>query len=224
MTEVAAAAMTRDQAERLTERARLVATTLMEARDKLAGILREANEGRVWEALDMPNIQAWTEFAFSTTPLAQLSREDRRVIVKELAAEGYGTRAIAPVVGTSHVTVKNDLDSSVKNFTDERPAPRTVHGRDGITRTFQPRPAPDPVTVDHDTGEITQTKPNRKPITDTARDIGLDLNALTDRIDRLMSDDRFDRNRDDIAARLRHHIATATATLNTLDSKINQGA
>ena len=224
MTEVAAAAMTRDQAERLTERARLVATTLMEARDKLAGILREANEGRVWEALDMPNIQAWTEFAFSTTPLAQLSREDRRVIVKELAAEGYGTRAIAPVVGTSHVTVKNDLDSSVKNFTDERPAPRTVHGRDGITRTFHPRPAPEPVTVDHDTGEITQTKPNRKPITDTARDIGLDLNALTDRIDRLMSDDRFDRNRDDIAARLRHHIATATATLNTLDSKINQGA
>lgn len=223
MTEVAAAAMTRDQAERLTERARLVATTLMEARDKLAGILQEANEGRVWEALDMPNIQAWTEFAFSTTPLAQLSREDRRVIVKELAAEGYGTRAIAPIVGKSHMSVARDL-ASVTDVTDEAPAPREVHGRDGITRTFQPRPAPEPVTVDHDTGEITQTKPNRKPITDTARDIGLDLNALTDRIDRLMSDDRFDRNRDDIAARLRHHIATATATLNTLDSKINQGA
>ena len=220
MTEVAAAAMTRDQAERLTERARLVATTLMEARDKLAGILREANEGRVSEALDMPNIQAWTEFAFSTTPLAQLSREDRRVIVKELAAEGYATRAIAPVVGASQKTVDRDIRSESPD-SDE---PRTVHGRDGITRTFQPRPAPDPVTVDHDTGVITQTKPNRKPITDTARDIGLDLNALTDRIDRLMSDDRFDRNRDDIAARLRHHIATATATLNTLDSKINQGA
>ena len=221
MTEVAAAAMTRDQAERLTERARLVATTLMEARDKLAGILQEANEGRVWEALDMPNIQAWTEFAFSTTPLAQLSREDRRVIVKELAAEGYGTRAIAPVIGASRETVRRDLAPSDTDVSD---APREVHGRDGITRTYRPRPAPEPVTVDHDTGEITQTKPKRKPITDTARDIGLDLNALTDRIDRLMSDDRFDRNRDDIAARLRHHIATATATLNTLDSKINQGA
>lgn len=220
MTEVAAAAMTRDQAERLTERARLVATTLMEARDKLAGILREANDGRVWEALDMPNIQAWTEFAFSTTPLAQLSREDRRVIVKELAAEGYGVRSIAPVFGTTKSSIDRDLQSSVP----DRDTPREVHGRDGITRTFQPRPAPEPVTVDHDTGEIMQTKPNRKPIADTARDIGLDLNALTDRIDRLMSDDRFDRNRDDIAARLRHHIATATATLNTLDSKISQGA
>lgn len=218
MTEVAAAAMTRDQAERLTERARLVATTLMEARDKLAGILREANEGRVWEALDMPNIQAWTEFAFSTTPLAQLSREDRRVIVKELAAGGYGTRAIAPVTGTSRETVRRDLAASDTDVSD---TPREVHGRDGITRTYQPRPAPEPITVDHETGEIAQTKPNRKPITDTARDIGLDLNALTDRIDRLMSDDRFDRNRDDIAARLRHHIAAATATLTNLDSKIN---
>src|SRR5699024_10133201 len=134
MTEVAVAAMTRDQAERLTERARLVATTLMEAREKLASILTEANEGRVWEALDMPNIQAWTEFAFSTTPLAQLSREDRRVIVKELAAEGYGTRAIAPIVGKSHMSVARDL-ASVTDVTDEAPAPREVHGRDGITRT-----------------------------------------------------------------------------------------
>ena|SRR5690625_2719205 len=62
------------------------------------------------------------------------------------------SRAIAPVVGTSHVTVKNDLDSSVKDFTDEHSAPRAVHGRDGITRTFQPRTAPEPVTVDHETG------------------------------------------------------------------------
>ena len=144
MTEVAAAAMTRDQAERLTERARLVATTLMEARDKLAGILREANEGRVWEALDMPNIQAWTEFAFSTTPLAQLPREDRRVIVKELAAEGYGTRAIAPVIGDSRETVRRDLAPSDTDVSD---TPREVHGRDGITRTFQPRTAPEPVTA-----------------------------------------------------------------------------
>src|SRR5699024_220234 len=96
--------------------------------------------------------------------------------------------------------------------------PGTVTGMDG--KTYQRRPVA-PSTVDHGTGEIAQAKPKRKPITDTARDIGLDLAALTNRIDRLMDDDRFDRNRDDIAARLRHHIATAAATLNTLDSKIN---
>src|SRR5699024_8426799 len=128
MTEVAVAAMTRDQAERLTERARLVATTLMEAREKLASILKEANEGRVWEALDMPHIRAWPRCAVPPPPLPRRSGEARRVIVKELAAAGYGTRAIAPIVGKSHMSVARDL-ASVTDVTDEAPAPREVHGR-----------------------------------------------------------------------------------------------
>ena len=216
MTEVAAAAMTRDQAERLTERIRLTATSFMETRDKLARLIREAQEGEAHKAL---GIASWTEYVsqvFSDTPLMRLSRVERKELVSELADEGMSTRAIAPIVGVHHDTVATDL-RAVGNPTPAA-GPRQITGRDGKTYT---RPAPEPVTVDHDTGEIMQTKPNRKPITDTARDIGLDLSALTDRIDRLMSDDRFDRNRDDIAARLRHHIATATATLNTLDSKIN---
>ena len=219
MTEVAAAAMTRDQAERLTERTRLTATSFMETRDKLARLIREAQEGEAHKAL---GIASWTEYVsqvFSDTPLMRLSRVERKELVSELADEGMSTRAIAPIVGASNYTVSKDLQG-VRDLAPDA-GPRQITGRDGKTYT---RPAPEPVAVDHDTGEITQTKPNRKPITDTARDIGLDLNALTNRIDRLMDDDRFDRNRDDIAARLRHHIATATATLNTLDSKINQGA
>lgn len=216
MTEVAAAAMTRDQAERLTERIRLTATSFMETRDKLARLIREAQEGEAHKAL---GIASWTEYVsqvFSDTPLMRLSRVERKELVSELADEGMSTRAIAPIVGASKSQIADDL-AGVQNRTPAA-GPRQITGRDGKTYT---RPAPEPVTVDHETGEIMQTKPKRKPITDTARDIGLDLNALTDRINRLMSDDRFDRNRDDIAARLRHHIATATATLNTLDSKIN---
>ena len=216
MTEVAAAAMTRDQAERLTERIRLTATSFMETRDKLARLIREAQEGEAHKAL---GIASWTEYVsqvFSDTPLMRLSRVERKELVSELADEGMSTRAIAPIVGASNYTVSKDLQG-VRDLAPDA-GPRQITGRDGKTYT---RPAPEPVTVDHETGEIAQAKPKRKPITDTARDIGLDLNALTDRIDRLMSDDRFDRNRDDIAARLRHHIATATATLNALDSKIN---
>ena len=136
------------QAQRLTERARLVVSNLMEARAKLAQIMTEAQEGRVWEALDMPNIQAWAAFTFSETPLAQLSIDDRRVLVKELAEEGYGVRAIAPIVGTTKSSVDRDLKASVP----QRDTPREVHGTDGITRTFQPKP--EPVAVDHETGEI----------------------------------------------------------------------
>ena len=174
------------QAQRLTERARLVATTLMEAREKLAAILREANEGRVWEALGMPNIQAWAAFTFSDSPLAQLSIDDRRVLVKELAEEGYGVRAIAPIVGTTKSSVDRDLKASVP----QRDTPREVHGTDGITRTVQPRPG----TVDHETGQIAQRKPNRRPIVDQYRDAAYELRKAVERIERLHADDRFSRN------------------------------
>ena len=174
------------QAQRLTERARLVATTLMEAREKLAAILREANEGRVWEALGMPNIQAWAAFTFSDSPLAQLSIDDRRVLVKELAEEGYGVRAIAPIVGTTKSSVDRDLKASVP----QRDTPREVHGTDGITRTVQPRPG----TVDHESGQIAQRKPNRRPIVDQYRDAAYELRKAVERIERLHADDRFSRN------------------------------
>ena len=192
MTAVAAPetpALNREQAQRLTERARLVATTLMEARAKLFTIMTEAQEGRVWEALDMPNIQAWAAFTFSETPLAQLSRDDRRVLVKELSDEGFGTRPIAAVVGTDHSTVSRDIKAvSVATATD---GPRQVHGADGITRSY---PKPEPVTVDHKTGEIAQRKPNRRPIVDQYRDAVYELRKAVERIERLHADDRFNRN------------------------------
>lgn len=182
------------QAQRLTERARLVVSNLMEARAKLAQIMTEAQEGRVWEALDMPNIQAWAAFTFSETPLAQLSRDDRRVLVKELSDEGFGTRPIAAVVGTDHSTVSRDIKAvSVATATD---GPRQVHGADGITRSY---PKPEPVTVDHKTGEITQTKPKRRPLPEAFRDAAHDLRKITERLERLAADDRFPRNREQIA-------------------------
>ena len=178
------------QAQRLTERARLVVSNLMEARAKLAQIMTEAQEGRVWEALDMPNIQAWAAFTFSETPLAQLSRDDRRILVKELSDEGFGTRPIAAVVGADHSTVSRDIKAaSVATATD---GPRQVHGADGITRTFQPKP--EPGTVDHKTGQIVQRKPNRRPIVDQYRDAAYELRKAVERIERLHADDRFNRN------------------------------
>ena len=68
-----------------------------------------------------------------------------------MAGASLSSRAIAPIVGKSHMSVARDL-ASVTDVTDEAPAPREVHGRDGITRTFQPRPAPEPVTVKRDIG------------------------------------------------------------------------
>ena len=72
---------------------------------------------------------------------ATTARDRARLIREGLAAEGYGLRAIAPVVGTSHVTVKNDLDSSVKDFTDEHPAPGTTSPRRRHHHEHQPNPS-----------------------------------------------------------------------------------
>lgn len=208
MTAVAAPetpALDLKQAQRLTERARLVATTLVEAREKLAAILREANEGRVWEALGMPNIQAWAAFTFSDSPLAQLSIDDRRVLVRELAEEGYGVRAIAPIVGTTKSSVDRDLKVSVP----QRDTPREVHGTDGITRTVQPRPG----TVDHEAGQIAQRKPNRRNIIDQYRDATYDLRKAVERLERLRSDDRFPRNASTLAELFFHDVHSAAGLL-----------
>lgn len=62
------------------------------------------------------------------------------MIVADLAEQGMSTRAIAPVVGASVATIKRD----VAGGSFEPPAPPVP--------TF----GPDPVEVDHETGEVYQ--------------------------------------------------------------------
>lgn len=210
MTEVAAAAMTRDQAERLTERIRLTATSFMETRDKLARLIREAQDGEAHKAL---GIASWTEYVsqvFSDTPLMRLSRMERKELVSELADEGMSTRAIAPIVGAHHDTVATDL-RAVGNPTPAT-EPRQITGRDGKTYT---RPAPEPVTVDHETGEIDPdpVKPRRRPINELLREAGAELDRAVERINRLAQDDRYAANTDLINPYIRnaiHQLETIT--------------
>lgn len=54
--------------------------------------------------------------------------------MSELSDEGMSSRAIAPVVGASHVTVQSDMRSSGKNLPD---APRTVKSIDGAEAQAQ---------------------------------------------------------------------------------------
>lgn len=61
----------------------------------------------------------------------------------------------------------------------------------------------------------------RKPLTDTARDLSLDLDRLAGRVQRFADDDRFARNKDEVAARLRHHLAHAIEVLSDLNDQLN---
>lgn len=198
-------------AERRAERIRLTATSFMEARDKMSSLLVEAQREGDHETM---GYRSWTEYIaalFSDTPLMRLSRDERKVIVADLAEQGMSSRAIAPVVGAGYRTVQRDIESSGSNGPD---APRTVKSIDGIERTFQPRPAATPTTADHDTGEnADDRKPKAEAITAQFNSAVVDLNRLMDRLHRITEQDAYTRNADKIATLYKADIDRAISDL-----------
>lgn len=92
--------------------------------------------------------------------LGSLSRDERRLTVLALTEAGMSTRAIAPIVGTAHSTVVEDIKSGGRNRppdpqpTTEAPAPTPpVTGLDG--KTYQ-RPSPVPRQPFQQTAEEAQ--------------------------------------------------------------------
>ena len=206
MSEIQQRTMTRDEAERLTERIRLTATSFMETRDKLAALIREAQEGRAHEALGFASWTAYVAAVCSDTPLMRLSRDERRVIVADLAEQGMSTRAIAPVVGVkSDQTIRADLAQVRDRHAPNAPA----------THTFEPSPW-EPA-IDRDTGEIKtaavtgldgktyqrpepkERTPKRRPLAETTRRALLALNDAVEKLAIEIDDDRFPQNKDELA-------------------------
>lgn len=89
--------------------------------------------------------------------LSGLGIEVRRQVVRELTDAGMSTRAIAPVVGTSHMQVKRDLDSPVTDVTPAQDDPS--HAATGGVVT----PPADPPAVDDEPGEWVEPTPAAAP-------------------------------------------------------------
>ena len=118
-------ALSREDAQRLTQRIQLIAGNAREAMEKLSLLVEQARSGRAHAAL---GFASWTDYLSSTlgaSPM-RLDRDQRRELVAYLAGEGMSTRAIAPIVGAGHVTVHRDLEASrtatVPNETVDRPS------------------------------------------------------------------------------------------------------
>lgn len=210
------------EARRLTERIRLTATTFAESRDKLIDLVGQAKSGNAHVAL---GYGSWTDYladVLGDEPL-RLARDDRRELVAALSAEGMSTRAIAPIVGAGHVTVSRDLAAGVP---DETPAPMPtrppITGRDG--KTYTPPPPKPPANVDPETGEIAPAPardraPSRRPLTDAFNDAAYDLLKVAERIERLITDDRWPQNAEKVAAKNRSDLIRA---LDALQGVINR--
>jgi hypothetical protein len=128
---------------------------------------------------------------------------------------GLDTETAAQVMTEAHEATNGKPTATVIRETRERiltPIPAAVPSspEDEGPDCDYPNPLPEetnapPELVD-DPPELKPKPPNRKALPDAARDAAWELRKAVERIDRLMSDDRFTRNRDEVAAQVRSHL------------------
>lgn len=183
-----------------------------------------AFKGRAWAALGYDSWDAYCAGEFAEARMVRLDREQRREIVAEMRGAGMSTRAIASGLGVNHSTVIRDGAAGPQVNASAPPAP--VTGLDGKTYT---RPAPphegvvDGVVVDTNTGEIApQRAPQRRALPDQFFDAAFDLTKAVERVARLVEDDRFTKNKGQIAAKHRVELARALDGLSAVVDRLNQ--
>lgn len=192
-------------AQRLDKRIRLMTGTLRANVHKIVELVEEAKKGQIHIAL---GFASWTSYLADTLAgQLELNTDARRAVVELLAGGGMSQRAIAQAVGVSEITVRRDeaqvrhdvapeLDFSIGD-TD---AASTITGLDG--KTYVP--------------PRTRRKPPRRALADEAQTLSSELRKLNGKLQKLLDDDRFERNREAIANQLRPQGAIGIALLNRL--------
>jgi hypothetical protein len=239
--EVEQKVMSRSDAERLTERIRHTANTFVDAKEKLSRFIQEAQEGRAHEAL---GFRSWTEYVaqvFSDTPLMRLSRDERRELVGKMSESGMSTRAIAPIVGASNFTVSKDREA-VRDLTPAPRDTFEVHSGSGFAGPGEEIEMHTTTTYDRESGEVVDerpygepsrvigmdgktytrtepapdepSKPKRSPLPQQFLNATVELRKCVERVERLVNDDRFPRNKNEIASLYESDLTRAVDSLN----------
>lgn len=163
----------------------------------------------------------------------RVPRDERRELVASLREAGLSTRAIAAATGQSVGGTHNDIGCSEMNtstaresvtgrdgrtYSSTKPPVSDLISNDQLAELTGHPPAGEQPGEPIDAEIITDTDqppgdtpvPNepkskrpRRPLTEQARDAGWDIRKNAERIDRLMSDDRYSRNADALATLLR---------------------
>lgn len=225
MTELTVA-MTEHEARRVTERIRAIAVTVKDQLEKLQTLLNEARDGEAWRVLGYASWTAYLTDVMGEQPL-RLPRDERQQIVGYLAGEGMSSRAIAPIVGASHMTVERDRQAGVTNVTPEQ-APAADYVTDQADLDAAPELPDEGGGAPHDSGDAEPSEdeglslpspssrsvtgldgkqyarpepqtPRRAPLPDAFWRAAYDLTKVTERIGRLSEDDRFPQNAEKVA-------------------------
>lgn len=199
------------EAQRLTQRIKLTASTVRDGLFKLRNLVEEAKNSNVSQVLGYPSWMAYLADTLGDEPM-RLGREERQELVGYLSGEGLSTRAIAPIVGVHHDTVASDIKRSapvgnptpdpevevdyatgeviedaeiVEDEPEPAAAPRPILGLDGKTYS-RPEPRTD----------------RRRSLVDDAYAANTNLWKAVEVIRAIKTDDRFTRNKADILAAL----------------------
>lgn len=199
MTDLAPTLLDADDARRLTERIRLIAGNVADNVEKLRDLVEQARVGEAHTALGYPSWTAYLLDVFGDEPL-RLARDVRQELVAELAAQGMSSRAIAPIVGVTDRQVRNDIAGG----NDFPPVEQIVIHVDGATGEVQPER--EVTGLDGKSYSTPVQKQNRRALTDVAKDAGWDIRKAAERLDRIREDDRYSRNKEEVAALLRSHL------------------
>ena len=224
--------MTHVEAERITSRIADKLDSIADDYEQVVPLIGEALTRNAWKPLGYSSPTDYVSERFSGA-LKRLPLEVRRPVVKELSEAGMSTRVIAPIVGVNRSNVTRDLQvvhgappepKSEDELLSGEPwtpsaEPETtsrwglqksdkIIGPDGKQYT-RPEPKPEP------------QKPRRNPLPDQARTAGWEVRKSVERIERIMEDDRFTRNKEEVAAHLRGHLQYAIETLQTTLDQLN---
>jgi hypothetical protein len=107
--------MTEEGAERLSSRISARLDGIADNYVAVMPLIREALNRNVYDVLGYPSHGAYVKDRFGDA-LGKLGIELRREIVRELSSAGLSTRAIAPVVGVSDYTVRQDIAAGARSL------------------------------------------------------------------------------------------------------------
>ena len=227
-------AMTETEARDITRRINSDLDGIASHYESVMPLIREALTRQAWAALGYNGPSDYIAAEFDGS-MRGLPREVRQVVVAELSAAGMSTRAIAPVVGVDQATVtrdraRGDASASPEQSCSPEPFPEaeTENPLDGwstsateaLTKTtVTTKTATEPITpvVGIDGRRYPQrpktAEPRRSPLADSARTAGNDIRKSAERIQRVIGDDRFTANKEQVAAHLRGHLLFAIDAL-----------
>lgn len=183
-------------------------------------LVKQAYIERAWSALGYATWDDYCTSEFGASRL-RLPREERAEVVASLQESGLSIRAIASATGLGRGTVARELAAVPNGTPDAEPIESEVVEEQVVVDHTD---VPDNVIGldgkryrrEHPTG---QSQPRRRPITEAFRRVTYEIDKRTSSLARLVTDDRFARNKAEIRA---HHLADLIRIRDEINDAIEQ--